>query len=399
MKHFLFYFLACLLIISPVYAKKKKDEIDYIALAALMIRDGHYDRAETALNSVNLEDKELDLVRLYKLKGVLFLKKEMFTQSVNFFLKALDEQEKFVAGKLEEDEKYQADLQEPKLIHLYLAQAYYKQNKFEETIDALDQAQELALEKPNFYSIKAQCYWKLKDENRAWDILDEAEAKFPTYVPLIRQKFFYLVELQLFQHALEYGEKYLALGEGTVDDYLAIGSTLRKNRELDKAISVLEKGKLKYPADVKLMIELAHTYLEQEKVMTAAMLFEEASRYENKYSQEAAELFKRAKKLYHALYLNSKIADPVEKYKQRMSLFLEFNDMEMAAAMAPSLSRVGLLKNEDMRYALAYSQYMVGHFDEAEENLQKLTRPDLFRKAAELRKSMEECVQDAWKCQ
>ena len=156
---------------------------------------------------------------------------------------------------------------------------------------------------------------------------------------------------------------------------------------------------MKYPGNDLVIIELAHVYLEKEQIVTAAALFEEASRFKNKYSQEASELFRRAKQLYHALYLNSKITDQKEKLKQRLAIFLEFGDFEMAAAMEKALSRVGLLENEDMRYALAYSQFEVGDLDGAEKNLQYLTRPDLFKKASELRKSMQECMADQFQCQ
>ena len=71
---------------------------------------------------------------------------------------------------------------------------------------------------------------------------------------------------------------------------------------------------------------------------------------------------------------------------------------EQAAAMEIPLRRVGLLAEEDLRYAIAYSLFKTGAFDEAESHLSQLNRPDLFRKAAELRRAIQDCAEDSWKC-
>ena len=66
--------------------------------------------------------------------------------------------------------------------------------------------------------------------------------------------------------------------------------------------------------------------------------------------------------------------------------------------METPLRRVGLLEDEDLRYAIAYALFKTGEFQQAELHLAALNRPDLFRKAAELRRAIQDCVQDSWKC-
>ncbi len=384
MKRLFLILLLSIAFLSPVGAVDQKasaEEVDYLTLAAVLIRDGYFDRAETALKSVDLEKEDLDKVRFYTLRGLVYLKKQVYQQAIADFRQSI------------------AEGQTEKSVYIYIAQAHYALKQYRETIDALNEAGELGREKPELFSIKAQCFWKLDAYNKAWDVLDEGETRFPEYVAFLRQRFFYLVELKLFQKAAVYGQRYLDSGKAKADDYLALGSALRKSGATDKALHFLELAKMKYPGNDLVIIELAHVYLEQDQIVTAATLFEEAARYKNKYSQEASELFRRAKQLYHALYLNSKITDQKEKLKQRLAIFLEFGDFEMAAAMEKALSRVGLLENEDMRYALAYSQFEVGDFENAEKHLQYLTRPDLFKKASELRKSMQECMADQFQCQ
>lgn len=384
MKRLFLILLLSVSFLAPLGAADQKasaEEVDYLSLAAVLIRDGYFDRAETALKSVDLTKKGVDKVRFYTLRGLVYLKKQVYQQAIKDFKQSI------------------AEGQTEKSVYIYIAQAHYALKQYRETIDALEMAGELGREKPGLFSIKAQCFWKLESHDKAWDVLDEGEAKFPEHVAFLRQRFFYLVELKLFQKAAVYGQRYLDSGKAKAEDYLALGSALRKSGAMEKALHFLELAKMKYPANDLVIIELAHVYLEKDQIITAATLFEEAARYKNKYSQEASELFRRAKQLYHALYLNSKITDQKEKLKQRLAIFLEFGDFEMAAAMEKALSRVGLLENEDMRYALAYSQFEVGDFEGAEKNLQYLTRPDLFKKASELRKSMQECMADQFQCQ
>ena len=96
--------------------------------------------------------------------------------------------------------------------------------------------------------------------------------------------------------------------------------------------------------------------------------------------------------------LNGQISDQKVKLRQRLALLLELQRYEQAAAMDDDLRRTGLMDDEDIRYALAYAVFKVGDFDNAEIHLQKLTRPDLFRKAAELRRAIQDCSEDAWQC-
>jgi hypothetical protein len=47
---------------------------------------------------------------------------------------------------------------------------------------------------------------------------------------------------------------------------------------------------------------------------------------------------------------------------------------------------------------LAYAWYRIGDHTAAERNLVPLQRPELFRKATELRRLMQECADARWTC-
>lgn len=95
---------------------------------------------------------------------------------------------------------------------------------------------------------------------------------------------------------------------------------------------------------------------------------------------------------------NSAILDQKMKLKQRLSILLVLKQYEQAASMEGSLYRVGLLEDENIRYALVYAQFSSGHFQQATKRLDYLKEPELFGRGIELRRLMEVCKDESWKC-
>ncbi|MGH8033991.1 MAG: hypothetical protein ACREO9_02110, partial [Lysobacterales bacterium] len=110
------------------------------------------------------------------------------------------------------------------------------------------------------------------------------------------------------------------------------------------------------------------------------------------------ELYRRSGQIHRALMLNSQLSDQSEKFRQRLAIYLQMQRFEQVVAMETALRRTGLMENEDLRYAMAYALFNTGEFEAAETYLGTLNRPDLFRKAAELRRAIVDCAGDRWKC-
>jgi tetratricopeptide (TPR) repeat protein len=374
--------LLCLLLSSaaPAVAAESEDEVDFLALAALMLRDGNIDRAIVALDQVDLAAEDIDLVRYYTLRGMAHLRREELEPARDAFLQAIE------SGEAES------------VVFVYLAQVNYKLEDYRATIDALDRAGEALARVPSAYHMKAQSYWLLEEPVMALATLEQGAQVFPDDPNFIRRKVFYLVDLGLYKEAVVQGRQYLQQSEGSLEDYVALGNALRASGELDEAAGFLEEAQLIFPnsADVKKV--LAHVYIERGEMGAAADLLYKAALLEPKLLAEAAELYRRAGQTNRALTINSRLGDQPEKFRQRLALYLELHNYEQAAAMELPLRRVGLLEDEDLRYAIAYAQFKTGDFDAAEQNLSALNRPDLFRKAAELRRAIQDCVEDSWKC-
>jgi len=371
-------FFMCLLALPCLAAKK--DEVNYLDLAALMLRDGNLDRAVLVLDQVSLDDENLDLKRYYTLRGMAHLRRNEME------LAAMALEMAIATGGAES------------VVYVYLAQVYFQLERYRDVLLTLDQAGPELEKVASIYHLRAQCYWLLQEPDYALATLDLAYQLFPQESGFLRRKVFFLIELGLYREAAEQGRIYLQQSAGKREDYVALGNAMRAGGELDEAIILLEQARLMYPGDVDVNKVLAHAYLDQGQLNTAAALIYEASLLDPSLTGEASELYRRAGRPHRALMLNGQISDQKVKFRQRLALLLELERYEQAAAMDDDLRRTGLMEDEDIRYALAYAVFKTGDFDTAELHLQKLTRPDLFRKAAELRRAMQDCSEDRWQC-
>lgn len=382
-RHHLTTLLLCLLLAAalPAHAAEESaDEVDFLALAALMLRDGNIDRAIVALDQVDPAAEGVDLVRYYTLRGMAHMRRNELEPARDALLQAVE------SGDAEA------------VVFVYLAQVNYQLQDYRATIDALDRAGAALERVPSAYHMKAQSYWLLEEPVMALAILDQGARVFPEDSNFIRRKVFYLVDLGLYKEAVVQGRQYLQQSAGTLEDYVALGNALRASGELDEAAGFLEEAQLMFPDSPEVKKVLAHVYIEREQLSAAADLLYQAALLDPQLLAEAAELYRRAGQTHRALTINSGLTDQPEKFRQRLALYLELQNFEQAAAMEIPLRRVGLLEDEDLRYAIAYSLFKTGDFAAAEEHLAALNRPDLFRKAAELRRAIQDCAEDSWKC-
>lgn len=365
-----------------IYAdtKKNQDEVDYVALATVLIKDGYYTRANDALNQVDLADETIDKVQYYTLQGLVKGKLGMYEASNKNFYLAIE------AGQTE------------KSIYLYIAQNSFKLKKYGEAIKALNSAKAIVLQKPNIMALKAECYFQLKEYDRALDVLADVNTIHPKYYDAYRQRFAYYISLELYQSALKDAEVYLTHAKVNEKVLLSFISALREAKEYKKATLLAEKAHLKYEKNVKLIILLATLYIDQDMIHPAADLFDQASLLDRKYLKDSAEMFRRSREYVQALYKNSQLLDPKQKYKQKIAIYLEYGNYEKVLSTRSALERNGLLKDQNILYALAYSYYVTGDFDESEKLLKRISDSELFKKGIELRKNMNKCKNNHWEC-
>ncbi|RFF26871.1 hypothetical protein DZK25_10935 [Wenzhouxiangella sp. 15181] len=367
-------------------ASQPEDEVERLSLAALLIGDGNYERARGVLAAIDVDDPDVDRVRYHSLDGLVALNLDELSRAEAAFERALE------AGR--EREEPPADV-----VWLYLAQARFGREDHAGTLEALDGADSETTDLPSVYLMRAQSHWQMGDLESAWQVLSKGAGRFPDRAgDFTRQQVHLLVEQGLYQEAAALGQRFMAQGEATANDALAIGNALREAGEYEQALSILESARLEDSDNVRLARVLAQTWLELDKVLPAADILHEAARLDPALMAEAAELYRRAGWLMQALTLNARVIDQSKKLKQRLAIFIELGRFDQAAGMESDLVRTGLLNEEDIRYALAYALFKTGRYEQAESHLARLTQDDLFRKANELRRAMEQCRDEPWLC-
>jgi predicted Zn-dependent protease len=319
------------------------DDVDHVDLAALMIGDGHWDRARSALEQVDVSDPELDAARYWTLLGLVELHDQDHPAAAVALQSAID-----------------AGATDPRL-HSHLARA----------LASGPEADLIA----------------------AWRVLDAAQAQFPDETLYDEQRILILVELGLTQAARDLGTQVQADRGLSVESQMAIASAMQRSGRPDQAILVLEAARLQQPDHPDVPLHLARMYLAEDMPLAAGQILQIATTGNPALALEAAECFRRAGLVDRALMVNGDVPDPVAKSRQRLGLLLEAQAWERAIALQPRLDRLGLLSEDEVLYGLAYAWFQVGEVGPANELLKQIQDPAVFERATSLRAAMDVCVQ------
>jgi len=367
---------------SPIAKENEKQkEIDYVALAALLVKGGDFLKADEALSKVKLPAIQPEaLSRFYTIKGLIKLRLQQYADARDSYLQA---------------QRYGQD--DPKLF-VYLAQAYYGLEAFDKVLTSLQQAGDVWAANPRVWLLKSLSYWAKKDFENTMKTLLDAEKQFPGEKQFVQRRVFLLIDLGLYQAAVQLGLASLENFESEVVDYRTIGKAMIEAGQYSHALPILETAVLTYPQDVKLLRTLSRTYVLLGQFYSAATILEKAAAQDNSLTSEVAELYRKANKSEQALYFNQIVSEQNKKYKQRLAIYLDAGRFDDAIGMRDTLYRVGLLNDGNIRYAMAYAYFSVGKYKNMEEYLDGIRQPGLFRKATQLRKAMLACEKIPAQC-
>jgi len=403
----------------------EEQTINHMEIATIMYYDGKYDKALEELQQAKDSHTKIEWDKYHNMRGLIFLKNENYQSSINAFKKAIiATKQKVYTPPVEEKPKREylftvlsenKKVEEPVItkpvfdpeklrkdqieeIYIYLSQAYYKAEQYINTVHALDAAGEKGRASASLFTLRAECYWKADQKGAAIDALSRGAKLFSKDATLLKQKFYYFAELKLYQASIAAAKAYMKKMPANAQEYISLAQMLQSGGESEEAIKVLEEAKLKFPSSAKVHILLGHYYNQKDMPHVTADLFEKGSYYDANYLKEAAEMYRRNGELAHALYLNSMMMDKEEKTKQKVAIYIGKGEFEKIIGLKDALDRYGLVKNDNMRYALAYAYYMVKDYDSAESHLKKIEDDELFSKATVIRKNIEKCRSNSLEC-
>lgn len=373
----------CITLSSVLFAKKEK-KIDYLNLGGLLVKDGYYVRANETLKKVNIEDEKFDFAKFYLLKGLIY-QKLSYPMISNIYL----------------DESIKKG-QKSDSLYLYQARNYWNIENYPKVIESIQKAGQSAKKSETFFIILAESYKRLGNYADAITTLDDGLKYFKNNPKFYRQKFYYFMELGFYKQALVYARKFLELQEYSTKDYLAVSLTLRENKLYDEAAVLLEEAVLRtgvkneeYP---KLIELLSQIYIDNEKYTAAALVLDQASIFYPKFAHKAATLYLKAKIPVRSFQLNRRVINQKDKFKQRVGIDIFLEDYESLVALKSPLKRYGILKEDNMRYALGFGYFRIGDFVKAKYHLKLVQDPSLFEKATYIFEKIEKCEAQPLEC-
>ena len=397
-----------------------EDLVDHTALATLMIYDARFDKAKEELALVDTTSPQFDGAKYYTVLGVFNSKLRNTKEAINAYEKAIaaTKIKVFEAPKILTKEKYLFSLasetkakkptptfdgeakRQDKIeqLYMYLTQEYYKLKDYKNTVASLENAGDRGKSRAGLYTLRAECYYKLDQYSKAIDTLSRGIKLFPNDSQLLKQKFYYFADLELYQAAIQTSKEYMQQVGATSKEYITLSQMLIGANEIDSAIRLLEESKLKFPKDPKIGVLLGHMYLKKDMKYATAHLFEESSYYDKKYLKDAVEMNRRAGNNLHALYLNAQNIDKIEKLKQKIAIYLNAQEYRKIIGLVKALERYKMLDDDNLRYALAYSYYMAGDYKNSEAHLKYISDSELFSKATVIRKNIEKCTNNSLEC-
>ena len=360
-------------------AEIEKDEAEVKAdnelrLAGVMIRDGHYDRAEVVLKTLDPKARAVDTARFYTLRGLLFLNQRKYSDCREDLMLAL---------KNSPREKRNPSL------YLYLAQANYGLNDYQGTVDAIDRLSENHRKISRIHQMRINSYWQLKKHSSAFSAIEVAEDRFPKNPQFAKLRLLYLLELGFNTEAVSAAQRFLKVAGRSPESYLTLGEALRRSRQFEQALQFLEQARLEYPQNEKIYLSLAHCYLDFNKPRLAGKILESLAILKPQYISETAELYRRANETQRALYLNAQLNDQSVKMRQRLGILVQKKSWEEAYALKPRLKRLGLLGDQHVSYAMAFVSFQSGHYDVAKSLLENIRDNQLYKSALKLRRAIE----------
>lgn len=362
----------------PLRLAAEEQQIDYLSLAAKLVNDGNFPQAAESLAKVDEDQKKT--AKFATVKGLFHLYQQQFSEAETAFRNA------------------QALAPEDRYSSIYLGQALFGQQRFEEALRSFEAVRDLADEVPSIFIIRGRAYWQLDQKQTAWLVLESAKAKFPGEFRYYKLQFEWLAELKLYHQIVELAEQLSKTNLFPFDELTIAASVLRRHDQNMLAIALLERFNLRYPFTSSISLELAYSYAKTGRYLTAANLFAELSLLDERYAYEASELFRRAGQYQEALSYNSRVIDQSKKIKQKLATLVAMQDFELAVGVEEDLQRYGLLREQELRYALAYAFFKIGDFTKADEHLSYISQPDIFKKAIALRQEIARCETNIESC-
>lgn len=379
--------LACVMlcVFTKHGSAKPTTKPDLVAIAAVLLDAGDAAAALDVLQTVDLKDDGVDRVRYLGLLGYATFQLARYPASIDAFEKAVALSRDDVGRNVERQS-----------FSLYLSLAYFQHGDCGNAIRTNEEAGEKRFENPRSFVLLSACAKEVREMGAALAWLQLAQERFPQEGYFAEQEILLFLEQGLFQEAVLVAGTYLE--DAPEDRALYTLAAFLDHDAARHIITLGERLSLRFVGSSDVAAFLAGVYERAQRPLSAAQVYARADGTSAAHAIEAAKQYRKAGHYTSAKYFLAKSDDPKQRLRLRLSILLDEKRYEEVTQLRHQLSRSGLLDEDEVRYALAYSQYETRQLDAAEQTVQTIRDPELFRQAAELSRAVATCRAQQWEC-
>lgn len=358
---------------APASAERATDDVDPLALAAVLLDGGDADRAWTVLEEGATDAKATDAARFWLLRGIA--------------AQQLGNDEEAFRSLSRAAPLYQQRPDGDQRVQLLLAKAAWQTGRAEATLKALDAAGPGKADHAARVALRADALLKLDRRSEALTVLHQGWRSTKESALLAREVQIY-TDLRLFQAAAAAARPLI---DGDRDVAMTVIERLRTSGGAKHAAALAEDLRLRRPDDIEVTLLLAQALNDAGQPTSAALLYDQLMSRDPTYATDAAELYRRVGRLDAALWRNGLAPSSKRKWRQRFGLLVEIGRAHEAAAMAPRLQRLELTEDGTVAYALGWALFETGDALAAEKVLKRIKDPAVFNDATALRQRIAAC--------
>jgi hypothetical protein len=357
---------------DPVY-----DDLEGYELVSALIRDGKLDLAWEELKLDSIKNK--DTGRYELLVGKYYMGKNEWSKAIDHFKKA---------------QKQTSTLPEADLL---AARSKYQLKQYKDCQELYGKPTTTALLQENDFILKSQCEYKNQSPQKAWTTLLGAKEKFPSFA-IERELIALKSTLGMAHEALTDALHWLHSSNVMSSQFMNLAEIFHAQKQENEALMILEAGRAREPMNAEINLTLSQMYFQKNLMQASAEGFSRAAESDSKYYYHAAELQRQLGNSQRSVYYNIYIEDPKEKLKQRIAGLVDMGNFPLIASLESIIQRSELSKDDEIRYALAYSLVREGQVEAPLKYLSQITRPELLEKTTVLRKTLIDCQEKKSSC-
>jgi outer membrane PBP1 activator LpoA protein len=351
-------------------------EIDYLSLASVLLRDGNYVRAKSALTKAKKSWDDIEREHYYLLDGLLKLRTNKVDEAIAQLSKISDSE--YITKR-----------------DTYMAQAFLEKKELKKSLSWIKKVNISSKTPVSISHLRAKIYFENGMIDETFKDLNEGAKKAKNKSRKLMVHYMLKLELKNEAYALI---REICSDYNQESVYLQMARLMVSKDMNEQAVLLLEEAAIKYPTSVDVLKLLAASYDLKKKTYVAGDLYTKLAYIDNSYAHLAAEYLKQKGRGNAAMVINMTVDNPKKKLSQRLAYYIEQERFDLASSLETPLRQFKVYKDDDIKYAMAYTYLMQGDYQHSLRLLKNIKKSGLLTKSVKLMELVNDCKTNRWEC-